>query len=75
MIRVKTIKIPDELYQILEKRSKETDFKAVNEYVTYVLKQVVDKIEINASNEGNETYSKEDEKKVKDKLRQLGYID
>jgi hypothetical protein len=75
VIRVKTIKIPDELYQILEKRSKETDFKAVNEYVTYVLKQVVDKIEINASNEGNETYSKEDEKKVKDKLRQLGYID
>ena len=72
---MKTIKIPDELYQILEKRSKETDFKAVNEYVTYVLKQVVDKIEINASNEGNETYSKEDEKKVKDKLRQLGYID
>ena len=72
---MKTIKISDDLYKVLEKRSKETDFKTVDEYIDYVLKQVVEKIGDKVLEEGSGQFSKKDEKKVKDKLRQLGYID
>jgi len=64
------IKIPKETYNKLEKRIKESEFKSVNEYVTYILDQVLEKLE-----NKQDVFSKEDEEKVQERLRSLGYLD
>ncbi len=64
----KEVKISDEVYQKIEKRAKEKGFSSVDEYVEEVLKELLKSIE-------EEQYSKEDEEKIKERLRDLGYID
>jgi hypothetical protein len=59
-----------ELAQRIEKRLPKTDLGSVDEYVNYVVKEVLDQLETEGP-----AYSKEDEKKVKDRLRALGYMD
>ena len=65
------IKIPIDLIKKIEERVKETEFESVDEYVTFVLEEVVkeddEKIE--------EVFSEEDEEKVKERLKALGYLD
>jgi len=39
------IKIPAELYEKIERRVKNTEFKSVDEYVTYVLREVLASLE------------------------------
>jgi len=65
-----TVSIPTPLFKKIEERIKGTGFTSVSSYVTYVLREVV-------SEEGNEAepFTKEDEKRVKERLRALGYID
>ena len=65
-----TIKIPKEIYEKIEERIKDTEFKSVDEYVTYVLKEVLASLE-----EDEEVFSEEEEEKVKERLRALGYLD
>ena len=43
----------------------------LSSYVTYVLREVVSGME----EDSEEAFSKEDEEKVKDRLRALGYLD
>lgn len=66
-----TIRIPKRLIEKIEKRVKETEFKSVDEYAAFVLEEVVKETE----EEEAENYSEEDEKKVKERLKALGYID
>ena len=61
----RTISIPASLYRKLEERVKETEFDSVSSYVTHVLQELVSE---------EEPYSKEDEEKVKERLRALGYL-
>ncbi|MBD3259842.1 CopG family transcriptional regulator [Candidatus Woesearchaeota archaeon] len=69
------IEIKDEFIKKIENRIKQTDeFKSVEEYVNYIIEQVVSKLE-NKKEESKPVFSKEDEEKVKDKLRGLGYLD
>lgn len=63
-----TISIPTSLYRKLEERIKGTGFDSVSSYATYVLREVV------SEEEEEEPYSKEDEEKVKERLRALGYL-
>jgi len=65
------IKIPAELYEKIEKRVKNTEFKSVDEYVTYVLREVLASLE----EEEEQVFTKEEEEKVKERLRALGYLD
>lgn len=65
-----TIKIPKKLLGKIEERIKGTEFKSVDEYTTFVLEEVVKDEE-----EPEEVFSKEDEQKVKERLRALGYLD
>jgi len=60
--------IPVSLFKKIEERVRGTDFSSVSSYVTYVLKEVL-------SEEEEETFTKEDEEKIKARLRALGYID
>ena len=66
-----TISIPTPLAEKIKKRIKGTGFNSLSSYVTYVLREVISGIE----EETEEAFSKEDEEKVKDRLRALGYLD
>ena len=67
-----TISIPTILAEKIKKRIKGTGFTSLSSYVTYVLREV-----IASSDEETreEAFSKEDEEKVKQRLRALGYLD
>ncbi|HIP25441.1 MAG TPA: CopG family transcriptional regulator [Archaeoglobus profundus] len=70
-MELKEVKIPAELYEKIEKRIKNTEFNSVDEYVTYVLREVLASLE----EEEEQVFSKEEEEKVKERLRALGYLD
>lgn len=63
------IRIPKQLTKKIEERIKQTEFKSVEEYVTFVLEEVI------KEEEPEEVFSEEDEQKVKERLRALGYLD
>jgi Arc/MetJ-type ribon-helix-helix transcriptional regulator len=67
-----TIKIPKKLLKKIEERIQGTEFKSVDEYTTFVLEEVVKE---DGDEEVEEVFSEEDEKKVKERLRALGYLD
>ncbi|MBW3019066.1 CopG family transcriptional regulator [Candidatus Woesearchaeota archaeon] len=71
------IKIPKEIADRLQKRVDESngEFNTVEEYVNYILGQVVERLEAESNEHDEEVYSEEDEKKVKEKLKALGYLD
>ena len=73
----KKVEVDDEIFDILSERSGEKGFDTTDEYVNYVLGQVADKITRKKSEDEDEDsgFSEEDEKKVKDRLRSLGYLD
>lgn len=66
-----TINISKEISEKIKKRIKGTGFKTIDSYVEYVLKEVISDLE----EETDEELTKEDEEKVKDRLRALGYLD
>ncbi len=68
---VKEVKIPDDVYEKIEQRLKETEFESVDEYVTFVLREVLASLE----EEEEQVFSEEEEEKVKERLRALGYLD
>ena len=66
-----TVSIPTPLFKKVEERIKGTGFTSVSSYVTYVLREIVAEEE----EEPEEAFTKEDEERVKARLRALGYID
>jgi len=67
-----TVSIPTRLYGKIKKRIEGTGFTSVSDYVTYVLREVLASLE---EEEKEEAFSPEEEEKVKERLRALGYID
>jgi Arc/MetJ-type ribon-helix-helix transcriptional regulator len=65
-----TVSIPTPLFKKVEERIKDTGFTSVSSYVTYVLREIVSEEEEEA-----EPFSKEDEERVKERLKALGYLD
>jgi Arc/MetJ-type ribon-helix-helix transcriptional regulator len=65
-----TVSIPTPLFKKIEERIKGTGFTSVSSYVTYVLREIIAEDE-----ESEEAFSKEDEERVKARLRALGYLD
>ena len=66
-----TISIPTPLAEKIKKRIKGTGFTSLSSYVTYVLREVLSGMD----EEPEEVFSKEDEERVKERLRALGYLD
>jgi Arc/MetJ-type ribon-helix-helix transcriptional regulator len=66
-----TISIPTPLAEKIKNRIEGTGFTSLSSYVTYVLREVISGID----EEQEEAFTKEDEEKVKDRLRALGYLD
>ena len=67
-----TVSIPKPLYDKVKKLIEGTGFTSVSDYVTYVLREIIASIE---EEEKEEVFSKEEEEKIKARLRALGYID
>lgn len=66
-----TISIPTPLAEKIKKRIKGTGFTSLSSYVTYVLREIVS----GKKAESDEAFTKEDEKKVRERLRALGYLE
>ncbi|MCJ7563571.1 MAG: CopG family transcriptional regulator [Candidatus Aminicenantes bacterium] len=65
-----TVSIPTSLYKKIEEAIKGTDISSVASYVAKVLRETLYKEEAK-----QDVFSKEDEEKVKERLKALGYID
>ncbi|NPA76055.1 MAG: CopG family transcriptional regulator [Euryarchaeota archaeon] len=65
-----TVSIPTTLFKKIERRIKGTGFTSVSSYVTYVLREIIAEDEV-----PEEPFSKEDEERVKERLRALGYLE
>ena len=68
-----TVSIPKPLVEKIKERMKGTGFSSVSSYVTYVLRQILSSIE--EEDRSKQAFTKEEEEKVKQRLRDLGYID
>lgn len=65
-----TVSIPTPLFQKVAERIEGTGFTSVSSYVTYVLREIVAE-----EPEEEQPFSKEDEERIKERLRALGYLD
>jgi hypothetical protein len=61
------ISISKEIAEKLKKRASESGFNSLEDYINYILKQVLSKVE-------SKSLTKDDEEAVKQKLRSLGYL-
>ncbi len=66
-----TVSIPTPLFKKVEERIRGTGFTSVSSYVTYVLREIV----VEEEEEPDEPFSREDEERVRARLKALGYID
>ncbi len=67
-----TISIPTPLAEKIKKQLEGTGFNSLSSYVTYVLRQIASSTDRTDEEKG---FTKEDEEKIKQRLRNLGYID
>lgn len=65
----KAVYLPAEIYDKVNERVKVTEFESVEEYVTFVLEEVL------KDGEDEGVFSEEDEEEVKKRLKALGYLD
>ena len=65
----RTVAVDDHLYERVERRIARTNFDSVDEYVAFVLEEVV------AGDEADEAYGDVDDEDVEARLRSLGYLD
>ncbi|MFQ6118705.1 MAG: hypothetical protein ACE5KE_02330 [Methanosarcinales archaeon] len=66
-----TVSIPTPLFNKIKERIEDTGFTSVSSYVTYVLREIISE---EAEVQG-EPFSPEDEERVKQRLRALGYLE
>lgn len=65
-----TVSIPTSLYKEIEEKIKDLEITSVSSYITKILRE-----KLSQKEESAEALSKEDEEKVKERLKALGYID
>lgn len=63
--------IPKKLYEKIEKRLEGTEFSSVSDYVAFVLTELM----VAEAQDSGTAMSAQDDKKVKDRLKSLGYMD
>ncbi len=64
-----TLSIPASLAEKIKERIEGTGFDSISSYVTYVLRELL------TEDEEENKLTKEDEEKIKERLRALGYLD
>ncbi len=68
--RYTTVSIPAPLFKKIEERIRGTGFTSVSSYVAYVLREVISEEDTDGHG-----FSPEDEERVKQRLRALGYLE
>ena len=64
------VSIPKKIYDAAIKKAKEAGFANINEFLVFVLEQLVEEEDL-----GQNVFTKEEEEAIKDRLRALGYIE
>ncbi|MFP3300257.1 MAG: ribbon-helix-helix domain-containing protein [Thermoplasmatales archaeon] len=64
-----TVSIPTPLFEKIQKKIEGTGFTSVSDYVTFILREIL------AHSNDQEAFTEEDEKRVKERLKSLGYLD
>ncbi|MHB8094842.1 MAG: CopG family transcriptional regulator [Candidatus Aminicenantales bacterium] len=64
------VSIPTSLHQKIEEAIRGTEINSVSAYVVKIVRE-----SLSREQEGKEVFSPEDEEKVKERLKALGYID
>ena len=67
---IRPVNLSGELYRRIDERAKMTGFGSVEDYVTFVLEEV-----LKEEDEEAVAFSKEEEEEVKKRLKALGYLD
>jgi hypothetical protein len=70
-MEVPQLEVDEETYEVLSARADEKGFETTQDYVDYLMEQIVEKIR----RETTERDDEEVDEKVKQKLKDLGYID
>lgn len=65
-----SVSIPQSLFKTLENKIKGTNFPSVSSYVVFLLREHVSE----TTKQDERNMSSEDEEKVKERLRALGYL-
>ena len=60
--------LPDDLYRKIGERVNATEFNSVDEYVIFVMEEIL-------KDEEEQALSKEDEEEIKKKLKAFGYLE
>lgn len=71
---ITTIHLPKELADRIHRRLKDSDFKNIDDYVAYVLSQILDEIEGASASKTEEVFTKKEQGDVEEHLRSLGYM-
>ena len=69
---VRTIELPERVVDRVEARLPRTEWDSPDEYITYVLEEVLYRVEEETEDDDFESV---DEDEVKDRLKSLGYLD
>jgi Arc/MetJ-type ribon-helix-helix transcriptional regulator len=64
------VELPKSIIEKIKKRIDGTGFESVSSYIAYVLEEILKEME-----DDKDDFTDEDEKKVKERLRALGYLD
>jgi len=68
MSEYREVRLPEELLEKVEEHIKNTEFSSVEEYITFVLEEVL-------KDEEEVEFSEEHEKEIKERLKALGYLE
>ncbi len=66
----KAVYIPADLYDRIDERARSTEFGTVEEYVKFVMEEV-----LKDEDDTEVAFTKEEEEEVKKRLKALGYLD
>lgn len=67
-----SVDLPDRIVERVDARLDRTEFDSVSEYVTFVMEEVLYRVEDETE---DDDYEGVDEDEVKDRLKSLGYLD
>lgn len=67
----KAVFLPAEIYYRIEERTRDTEFDSVEDYVTFVMEEILKE----EKNEEESTFSEEEEEEIKKRLKALGYLE
>lgn len=63
-----TVSIPIPLFEKIKKQIEDTGFTSVSSYVGYILREII-------AEKGESAFTPEDEEKIREKLKALGYLE